>query len=143
MAAGPRTISPEGEETLSVASRAARDVVHLVVRYADLAELRADDPSEVDVGFWAPRSVHRVGQGRRGKGGGDIVRHFEGRHGDVRTDGRDEIPRLAEFGTHAQDRGFDDASDHASPSCVHRCRDAALSVADQHRNAIGNSNATG
>ena len=143
MAAGPRTISPEREEKLSVAYRTAGDVVHLVVRYTDLAELRAHDPSEVDVRFWAAGSVDRVGHGRRGKGRGDIVRHLEGSHRDVRADGRDEIPRLAEFGTQAPDGGFDDARHDTSPTGVHRRHDAALSVADQHRNAIGNSNATG
>ncbi len=65
MATGPWTITPEGKETLFVANRAAGDVVHVVVRHTDLAELSTHDPSEVDVGFWAEGSVHRVGSGRR------------------------------------------------------------------------------
>ena len=143
MAAGPRTISPEGEETLGVANRTAGDVVHLVVRHTDLTQLGAYDFSEVDVGLWAQGSVYRGGSGRRGKGCGNIVRHFEGGDRDVRTDGRHEIPGVAEFGTQAADRGFDDARHDASPTGVHRCHKTTLSVADQHGNAIGDSNAAG
>ncbi len=61
----------------------------------------------------------------------------------MRTNGRNEIPWSTELGTQTRDRGLDDASDDASPAGVHGRHDAAVSIADQHWNAIRDSNAAG